>query len=831
MPVSTTIRLRHAATFLVATAILCLELVHMRLLSVAMWQSLVYCVITVAMLGFGASGAFLSLWRRAYRGSQERLLTAATLLFAVTNLFGVFLCSRISVDAFQLIQHPTIAVTLAAYFGLLGAPYFAGGMVTGIVLARNPRHTASLYAASLAGSGLGCVIFLALLMPLGAERLLVLMSVLATVAAVLFSWGAWRRGVLLSLAVAVAVSAVMPAAPRLYDMKVSPSKIPPQLLEGNPDNRVAYRRWTATGRIDVVSSPDLVYHNPHTGQDWPFHIILTDGDAHTKLFHHPSGGRTPFMPMEGAALNAAYDFVTTPEVLIIGVGGGREIWQALGKNAARVTAVEINPATVHVLREAFAETLGRPIDNPRVTLVNAEGRNHVRMERPGSFDLVYMCGVDTFAALSSGAYTMAESYLYTEDAFRDYLRVLKPDGVLSISQYSFVVPREIMRLTVTSMEALRDSGVKEPWRHVFVLRERDWGTVVVKKSPFTNEEVDRIEERARKYGHGIAYRPGLEQLPVTRDTVARYGTGIAQPAPYGAALNPMTAYVLALQEGHAGSFLQDFAYNVRPVTDDNPFFFRYYKWNRVLLGTGQPIVMDAGGGSLALVVMAFLLAAAGIAVVVFMLLPLAVASRRQGIRVPAGRAIRYGAYFIALGAGFMLLEICLMQKFSLYLGHPTYSIATVLSTMLIGSGVGSLVSGMLPWSPRRIIFLSIAGIGILVALYGLVFPSLLPGLLAFGPAVRNTIGAALIAPLAFLMGMPFPTGLRSVEQDSATLVPWAWGVNGAASVLASVAAVIIAVQTGFSFVMYLAAATYVAGLVGVLKELPTTCLPKSEFEG
>ncbi len=810
---------KYAATFCVSAAILCLELCHMRILSVTMWQSLVYCVITVALLGFGVSGAFLSVWRGAFTIRQDVLLTTSTVGFAISNLAACYVGGKLGVDAFRLVSEPGVLVPLFAYFILLAVPYFAGGLTIGIVLARNPGQTTRLYCANMVGAGAGCILFLLLIMPLGAPRVLLVMSALSAVAALLFALPTWRTGVAVSVALAIAIGALVPVADELYAFKVCESKHYSRELNANPDTHVVYRRWTPTGRIDVLAGSKLIFHNPHTGLDFPYHLVLTDCDANTRLFHYPQDRSGPFIPFDKTALNAAYSLIEKPEVLIIGLGAAKEIWEGLGLGASAITAVEFNPAILELVRTVYADTLGRPAERPEATVIHAEGRSYVHSCADQSFDMVYMNGVDTFAALSSGAYTMAENYLYTAEAFREYFRVLRPDGILSVSQVAFRVPREMMRLVVTAADALREHGVSEPWRHLIVLEEYGWGTVIARKSPFTRRDVQVIERLARNTPYHIVYRPGLEDKPLSEKSLRLYGRGFAEPAPFGSALNPVVAYMQAVKNDTDGSFCKNYVYDVRPVSDDNPFFFRFHKWTRLLGEKGRGVEWDVFGGSIALVVMLSLFMGACVAVVSLIFVPLVVSSKRKGDLSVTPGAVRYGIFFVCLGVGFMFVEISLMQKFTLYLGHPSYAISTVLSTILIFSGMGSLCSGFVSWSYRRLVVASVGGLCLLILLYTFGLDKVLPGLLSFGAVTRNLLGAAIIAPLAFLMGVPFPTGLKAVRRKAETFIPWAWGVNGAAGVLASVASVMIAIHAGFNLVLLLAAAIYLFGSVVVMRDL------------
>lgn len=809
----------YGAVFLISTSTLCLELVHMRVLSVAMWQSLVYSVVTVALLGFGVSGAFLSVWRGAFRIRQEVLLTLGALALAVSNLVVIRLGATLSVDAFELARNPRVIAPLFVYFALLALPYFFGGAVIGLALARNTALTSRLYCANMIGAGAGCMTFLCLIGLVGAPVLLFAMSGLAAVAAGLFAISSWRPGVALSCTALCLIAALSPAANHLLVFKVCQSKILGRRIAEEPETVVELTHWTPTGRVDVLSGPTLVFENWRTGLTFPYKEVLTDGDAYTRLFHHPAKDRQLFVPYDNFGLNVVYKLNKSPKVLVIGLGAGKEIWEALGLGAREVVAVEFNPVTIELVREQYADFIGNPTLDPRVKIVFAEGRNYVRRHPSDQFDILFMNGVDTFAALASGAYTMAENYLYTVEAMQDYLRTLTDDGMISISRCAFRVPRETLRLAVTALQALRENGVPEPWRHLIVLDDYGWGTVLVKKSPFTAAEVSAVERLADEGWARVVYRPGLEDATPSPFNLSRYGKGIWEPAPYGDSVNPAAAFVNAFKHRTTGRFYESYLYDIRPVRDENPFFFKYYKWSNLLSRSAGRVVWDAPGGSLALAVLGALLLGSGIAVVVLIFLPLFVSTKARGELAVTSRSICYAIYFCALGIGFMFVEISLMQRFTLFLGHPSYSIATVLSSMLIFSGIGSLLAGLAPLSHRTAIVTSILAVCALLVVYTLGLSPLLSRLLSANLLARNIIGGAVIAPLAFFMGIPFPTGLKAVGEEAPSFVPWAWGVNGASSVLASVASIIIAMHAGFPTVLYSAAIIYLVGCCAILLPL------------
>lgn len=801
--------------FLISGTILCLQLLHMRILSFVMWQSLVYSVITVALLGFGVSGTFLSVWRHTQTVREETFLCWACVGMGVASLLTMYAGSLFSVDAFYLLESPRVIVKLLVYFGLLMVPYLFGAAAIAFVLARHGGRANLYYGINMVGSGVGCLCFLLLITPLGAQKLLVVLSISAAVAGALFAWPGWKGGFGLATLTALVGVILLPVAEKAWDFRPCVSKLLGRVQIEQDDLQSEFSKWTPTGRLDVVSSESFIWENPQTKERWPFKYLTTDGDAWTPLFEYmPTPGRT-FIPHRWGAVNLAYKLKEEPEVLVIGVGGAKGLREAIEQGAQKVLGIELNRTATEVVREHFAEYLGHIIQDPRVTLEAAEGRSYVQGQPEERFDLLIMNGVDTWAALSSGAYAMAEDYLYTVEALRDYLRVMREDGIVSISRRSFSVPRETLRLSNTALYALRAEGADEPWSHLAVMQAYDWATILMKKSPFTEGEISIIEGRSDEGWYNIIYRPGIEDLETNEETLSRYGRAW-EPSPYDGSVNHLVAFVRELKDGNEEEFYRDYVYDVRPVTDNNPFFFKYYKFSGLFSRTGEGIEFNAGGGSLALLVLVLLLVVAISAVALFMFLPLFVWSRRRESRFARAGALRFGVYFTGLGIGYMFVEISLMQKLSLFLGHPTYAIATVLASMLVFSGLGSLASEYLRMRLQRLMIISIALTCVLLAVLVYEISLLTAHGLALPLIWRNIVVALTLAPLAFVMGIPFPTGLRLARDRSESLIPWAWGVNGAAGVLASVMAVIIAMNFGFTVVLVLAATAYLGGCAALM---------------
>jgi hypothetical protein len=496
--------------------------------------------------------------------------------------------------------------------------------------------------------------------------------------------------------------------------------------------------------------------------------------------------------------------------------------------------VDINPVILDLCRNpsfnAAAEMFAGRAD---IRFHAAEGRFFIRRSRD-RYDLIQMTGVDTYTALASGAYVLSESYLYTMEAFHDYLDHLTDEGMLSIIRFAFPAPRETLRIVVMACNALAERGAGAPWTHIVVLkRDREtfteqttFGAILVKKSPFTENELASLRDFSDTHGFRRAYFPDeenrftAEQLAQLRKLVRENPSFQDYPIDDRGS-NPFHAFAEAFEEGREAAFLKTYPYDVRPVYDRAPFFFNQHR----LASLGDWILHGGGTGAgkgsvpwlamtslfqtqpLGLILLFLTLLQLGVLVVLLIFMPLFFYRRRdlRGLGVPASLC-----YFLLLGFGYIFLMISAMQRFSLILGHPGYSIPMIMAVFLICSGLGSLASGRLSTgrSPR-----AVALVACFLVLYSgalhLFLPSLTRQMMPQAFGLRVLFTAGLTGPAAFAMGICFPLGIRIVARMKPSLIPWAYGVNGGATVLGSVIVVCLAMALGFDGVQWIAAALYV----------------------
>jgi hypothetical protein len=546
---------------------------------------------------------------------------------------------------------------------------------------------------------------------------------------------------------------------------------------------VEFSRWNAISRVEV----DQQGNNGKA--------VVIDADASTYIMNvDPAKWQGTVWQRNLMASPPAVANILRPhgEYAIIGPGGGVDVLRAVANGSPSVTGIEINPIiATTIMRGKYADYAYHLYERPDVHIHVRDGRSYLRSTNE-RFDVVQMTLVDTWASTAAGAFALSENNLYTVEAFREYFDHLRPDGMIAITRWEFRQPREALRVVSVAMEALHELGIQNPAKNFIVVSQGDLNedgipvAVLAKKSAFTPEEEAMV-------------RAHLETHP---QLAALYMPSAPRDNPF--------SRLIAANDPYA--FAAHYAYNVTPVNDNAPFFFFTLKPEEVLhhQGLDQGIDWKVNVG---VAVLGMVLIISIIAVIAFLVLPLAI--RTGGAQQHASSLL----YFVAVGLGYIVVEIAFIQRFVLFLGHPTYALTVVVFLLLLSSGMGSLLSRrwlaqtQSVWRPLLLI------IALIVA-YVFVLPAILIHLVGLAFGAKLVISAALLVPLGFLMGMPFPTGLRALANLSlyasntrSNAVEWAWAMNAASSVMGSVLAIVIAIQFGLNVTLACGAVFYIFSLL------------------
>jgi hypothetical protein len=798
-----------AGVSLVSAALLMTELALTRIFSVTMYYHFAFLAISIALFGLSASGVYIYLARRLLsRWIAGAVLAVHALAYGVVTTVSLAVLVRLRVGLNYSLHN---LVLMLAIYALAALPFFAGGSVLSLAISRLSARINLVYAADLGGAALGCLVLLPLLNDLGAPGVIFATAIFGALAAICFTPRTGRRR-FGAAAAAIVLAASVAHVAGLVTFDVADTK-------GHVGDRVVFSKWNSFSRI-------AVYDRQHG--DWSLSPAYKGLLPETRFMDIDSAASTPILRFHGDVKEAEYlryeltalayrvverrrdaTVVRTAQgdqagpqeagdftALVIGPGGGRDLLSALVFGAGRVDGVEINPIIANdVMQGRFRDFSGDLYENPRVRIFVEDGRSFVRRSRD-KYDVIQASLVDTWAATAAGAYTLTENTLYTVEAFDDYLDHLEPDGILTITRWVF----DGLRLVSLAQEACAHRGWDAASR-LMIVQQGKVATFLLKKSPFLPDETHSLVETAGALGFTVLYAPSAgNSRAVAPATIASrpVGPGPKDPGP-AVQSNDYARLILA---ANRLQFYATYPLDIRPTTDDRPFFFHTTKLkDQTSVAFGRAMLF--GNGLSALMT---LMAISGVLVVLFVLGPLALTGRD----LLGSRWAGWLVYFGLLGAGFMLIEVALLQRFVLLLGHPVYSLTVTLFSLLVGGGLGSFASRRFPDNRlRRRVLFALGGIVTVAVLGAVALPALVAAGIA-GPLPGRIAGtAALLVPAGVLMGIPLPAGIRMLSASRAELIPWVWAMNGALSVVGATVAVFIAMNWGFSATLLAGAGCYV----------------------
>ncbi|MBI5432131.1 MAG: hypothetical protein HZA52_04795 [Planctomycetes bacterium] len=789
----------YVGLFLVTLATLFYELLLTRIFSVTMWYHFAFMAVSVAMFGMTVGAVIVYLRPERYRAENvERDLARSSLWFAVT-IIASFL-THLSVP---FIGKATLlgVWSLALSYLVIAVPFVFSGIAVALALTRFPRETNRLYAVDLIGAALACIAFVFVMGHVDGPSAVFGVTGLAAAAGVAFGVGsddfrARRAGTAVAvLCAAIAVWGAQRAAAQDPLVRLT-------YVKGQIEPDPLWEKWNSFSRIAVFGNPKAL--SPPSG--WGLSAIYPknkrtklqlglniDATAATVMTNFEDDlSKTDHLQYD--VTNMVHYVRPDSSVLVVGVGGGRDVLSALSFNQKKVTGVEINDDILRALTVEFGDFTGHLDKRPGVELVNDEARSWIA-RTDQTFDILQVSLIDTWAATAAGAFTFTENSLYTLDAWKLFLTKLTPRGVLSFSRWFFPDrPGEIYRLATLANAALRESGIDDPRAHVVIFThlisggvpgESDSagvGTMLLSKEPLTEDDLNTLDQLAMKYEFNLVISPRVSKDPLLENFLTTRELDAA-----------VDAYEL----------------DISPPTDDRPFFFHMLRLKDAL----QTELWRQGDMSFNMKAVALLMA---LLAVVFgltlacIVVPLWLTTRRGELQ----GAWPLFAFFGAIGIGFMLVEISQMQRLIVFLGHPVYGFSVVLFSVLLSSGVGSF-STLVGRAGRT----DDGGVGRLVillvvlVLFGSATPWAIEHFAAATTPVRIAVATGLLLPLGFVLGTAFPLGMKLADSKREGLTPWLWGINGAAGVCASVVALAISLAFGITATFWAGSACYVLALV------------------
>ena len=784
------------AAFLVAGVTLSLQILIHRIVSAKLLNNYAFLVISLTMLGFAAAGVALTAIQGRVLARLGDSLVFGCCLLALSAVIATSLFAASHLEADTQVTRVSLVRSLATwapYAFLLTIPFAFAGTMLGALLSDLRLPTRRVYAFDLAGSALGSLVVLPLFRIVSVEAAIVVV-LLILVAGVGVIVRPSRHGAQACAAVTlVALLGCLVWRDQLFAIYYPKGSMLAATRDPKSGLVLEYQEWDPLARIEVSSSPGLAPRGTAIyaslfGENRAFlaryRKLLTQNNYAFTYAVDYDGRPESLAGIEETIYASAYYAtpIPKPKVAVIGVGGGFDILTALHFDASEVTGIEINAATVNILKNVYREYFRHWITDPRVTIVNADGRHYLSiLDR--KFDVIQLSGVDSYSGTPGAAHVFSENYLYTAEAFDLYLSRLSENGVINMMRLEHTPQKEMLRALTTAVAALRRMGVTDPRSHIVTLTEYtgSFTALLVKKSAFTDADLDRLKVwTAARPSFGISADP---RSPTTEPT------------------NGYQAFLFLGQPELERAFISQYPFAIEPVTDDRPFFFNFAFWWHLFpedprIWSTVPVLQ------MSLVLLGALVLVAAVAIVI---VPLLLLSRR-GINSGRHRG-RFAAYFSGVAIGYLGIEIALMQLFGLFLGHPNYAISVVLAALLLSSGAGALFADSILRRLPSLRFVAFLLAAFVLGEFLIVFPKLSSMLgLPFG--VRALIATLLIFPIGICLGVFMPTGIESMKRISPELVPWAWGVNGVFSVLAPLLGVGVSTTFGISALLISAVPVY-----------------------
>lgn len=761
--------LLYLAVAVTTLATLLLELSLTRIFSVVFYYHFAFLAISIALFGLGVGGV-LSYVVAGWRGNLFKKLGLVSLANAGLVLFSIVFVLTRGADISTL--------ELGIIYFVDALPFLGSGIIVSLVISETIDRVDRVYFFDLIGAAVGCLLLVLLLNTFGGPNTVLSVAVMfCAAAAIWFNLAGYPVGRIASVAIGLAFTLLIIANTKFNMIEIKYAKGQKLLQETKV-------KWNSISRIALA---------PERDSGAP--MIFIDADASTGIanfdFEHLTPDNLKDLLHQGPSI--PYNLRPGAKTLIIGPGGGWDVSRALASGSHDVTGVEINPIiATYIMREKYPQLSRNLYLRPDVHINVEDGRSYVRRSDQ-KFQVIQATLVDTWASTAAGAFALSENNLYTTDAFRDYLSHLTGDGLLTFTRWGFDPPRESLRLISLAMAALDQIGEKEAWRHVLVGREgtkaelKGWGakdTVTISRKPLSDADIAKALQAFKEARMEAVYVPG------------------------GSNKTPFSELLLSKSPAE---FQRNYAFNISPVDDNQPFFF-YTVQPRDLAA----FLTSTGSKSADLKVNVAVpklfasLTVSLVAVLIILILPPLV----LGTKLPTDASVRgFLFYFLAIGVGYILIEVALIQKFVLFLGHPTYALTVVIFSMLVSSGFGSFVSRRIVADKNSRLILVLAGVAATVAVLAMLVTPLLTGGVGLPLAVKILLTVAMLAPAGFVMGIPFPTGLRLLEARHEPSVRWAWSINAAASVLGSVGALVLALYLGLVQTLLAGGGLYLVALV------------------
>ena len=789
---------------IISGAAISYELLLMRLMSIVQWHHFAYMIISLALLGFGASGSFLVLTKQWFLQRLKYSLCFISFCFSITSILCFFLIQKIPFNPLELPWTGFQFVYLSMNYLILMMPFFCAATYVGLVFIAYNNKLEEIYFYDLIGSAIGVILIIFSLFVIEPQNCLRVVFLLGFIVFALNLPIVRYKFFLGILTVSFGVLVAYGLPNDLTSIDITKYKPLSKILQ-IPGNQIIKEVSSPRGLITVVETreiplryaPGLSIKNQ---SELPEQMAMfIDGDSLSAINNFNNDfSEIDYMNYMTDAL--PYYLVKNPNVFIVGLGGGKNIMQSLYFNSKKIDVVEINPQIVGVLKEEYNNYAGKIYDLSKIKIHIGEARNFLKHSQE-LYDLIQIPSLESYSSSYIGLGSFNVSHLYTVEAIENYMQKLEHNGILSITNWTKIPPRTSLKLFSTVIQSLEEQNIEFPERNILMIRSWKTTTMVVKKSPFTQQDINILKLFCKNRSFDIVYYPGVKKNEINRFNL------LSKPFFYEGVTHLLTS--------DRRNYEKNYKFNIKPSRDDQPFFFNFFKWSsfsELMQLRSQGTVSMIDWGYIILVATFFI---AFMFSFLFILLPL---RYDRGLKKIHSKK-NIVSYFFLIGLSFMFIEIILIQRFILFFGFPLYAIAFIIVTLLFFAGIGSLYSKRLSLKMQKtktsFHAIDIAIIGLIVILITHVFflTPIFERSFSLNWIPKLLISFLIVAPLAFFMGMPFPLGLTWIKKTFEQGIPWAWGINGCASVIGSILSILLLMHFGYTIVTFLVVIMYLTALV------------------
>lgn len=773
--------------FFTALATLMYEILLTRVFSVTMGYHFAFMAVSIAMFGMTIGALIVFLFPQYFPPEKLKYrLTLSSFFFSITIILSFLFHLYIPfIHNVSLIGITVIAVT----YSVISIPFIFSGICICLILFYYAENAGRLYAADLTGASIGCILLIFALNTAGGPASVFIASLLASLGTLSFALDDLKKRWLKFSIVYFSFLAVFSLL-QIYLVNNQSPIFKLIWVRGDYEENSLFEKWNTFSRVNITGDTSELVKPFGWGLSDTFdknkkiRQLLLNVDAHSTTYLTGfSGDLNDIQHLKFDIANAVHYLRSPADVLVIGTGGGRDILSSILFKQSSVLGIEINQDMIKAVNNHFGDFTGHLDKYPNVKFIADEARSYITRQDE-KFDIIQLSVIDNWSATSSGAFVLTENALYTLESWKIFLEHLKPDGILTVTRFYRVKPSEMYRLASLSSITLSGMGVSEPGKNIIVLKNtpavsdsehHGTGTILVSRNPFSKTDLDTIRNLCGRMKFEIIYSPES-----SKDSV----------------------FSVICSGKNLDSYFRNFPVDVSPPTDDNPFFFHLLRF-RDVLNKKLWTEWDMGFNIKAIFILFSVLTVVLVLSLLCIIIPLKMAHRRRRVLDKSSfwNVSKYLLlYFAFIGLGFMLIEISQIQRLNIFLGHPTYSLSVSLFALLLSTGIGSYLTGKFLQNKsaavrREYVFLILL---IILIIFGALTPHLIDTFRASDTLIRILVAACLLFPIGLFMGTAFPMGinLAYAVPSGKSLIPWLWGINGAASVVASVLAVLIAMAFG-----------------------------------